>query len=131
MRFAADLRAFADRTKARNHAVVRDCLIVLATKVITRSPVDTGRFRGSWRYSPGSPAVGVPKTLDKSGSSTIALFRAAVPEQPAGLVHYITNNQPYGVRLEFGWSKQAPNGMVGISVKEWSQIVTAAAKGLE
>jgi hypothetical protein len=43
-------------------------------------------------------------------------------------VHFLTNNLPYALRLEYGWSKnQAPAGMVGLAVAEFQSIVRDAA----
>jgi hypothetical protein len=50
-----------------------------------------------------------------------------LPKDAAGKVHYITNNLPYAWRLEHGHSKQAPAGMVGLTVVEFAGIVDKAA----
>jgi hypothetical protein len=46
----------------------------------------------------------------------------------AGDIVFLVNNLPYGPRLERGWSKQAPSGMVGITVAEFQKAVSKAAK---
>jgi hypothetical protein len=67
--------------------------------------------------------------IDPTGNATIQRFIASVKESgAAGKVHYLTNNLPYAYRLEYGWSRQAPNGMVGVTVVEFQSIVNAAAK---
>jgi hypothetical protein len=33
---------------------------------------------------------------------------------------------PYALRLEYGWSKQAPAGMVRVTVAEFQAVVNAA-----
>lgn len=39
----------------------------------------------------------------------------------------IYNTQPYAERVETGWSKQAPAGMMRISLLEWSKILEKVA----
>ena len=47
----------------------------------------------------------------------------------SGDVVYFVNGLPYAYRLENeGWSKQAPAGMIKISVTEFDQYVRAAIK---
>ena len=50
-----------------------------------------------------------------------------IPAKAAGTVHVWINNLPYAQRLEDGWSKQAPSGMVGLAVREFRSIVESAA----
>ncbi len=40
---------------------------------------------------------------------------------------YIFNPQPYGRRLEYGWSQQAPSGMVRITFGEFHGMLQRAA----
>lgn len=42
---------------------------------------------------------------------------------------FLTNNLPYIERLERGWSKQAPTGMVALTVAEFGGIAADAAGG--
>jgi hypothetical protein len=37
--------------------------------------------------------------------------------------YYITNNLPYAERLEYGWSGQAPSGMIRLSLAEFEQVL--------
>jgi hypothetical protein len=45
----------------------------------------------------------------------------------AGSIFYLTNNLPYGERLEYGYSKQAPSGMVRITLAEYEKILRLEA----
>jgi hypothetical protein len=46
----------------------------------------------------------------------------------AGHTIYIVNNLPYANALENGHSKQAPSGMVKVTLQEFPGIVSAAAQ---
>lgn len=66
------------------------------------SPVDTGRYRNAHHISIGSPSL-----AENGGGIGLVL---GLPQHTYPLV-YFQNNLPYGLRLEHGWSKQAPTGV--------------------
>lgn len=88
--------------------------------VINESPVDKGRFVANWQLSYGTPAVGVIDAVDPDRQQTIAKL-AALQRFPMGL-WYLTNNLPYGERLEYGWSQKAPQGMVRITAARFRGV---------
>ena len=80
------------------------------SNIIQMTPVDTGRARGNWQCTIGAPFVGE----DDSGS--VMKANSVIPRR-AGNVVYLTNNVPYIGKLEYdGHSRQAPAGMVRVSV---------------
>lgn len=89
-----------------------------------------GRFRANWQYGFEAINAKVTEEVDPSGESSIGRVQAELGEQASGHKHYLTNSLPYAQRLENGWSKQAPNGMVALTVVEFIPIVNAAAKEL-
>ena len=93
------------------------------SRVVRKSPVDTGRFKGNWVTSIASPSMVTREIEDKSGSVSIkqgADDLAGYANLSTMPVIYIQNNLPYANRLENGWSKQAPKGMVALTVAEVS-----------
>lgn len=88
--------------------------------VVLKSPVDTGRFRGNWIVSLNSPSMEQTPATDASGSATMNKNMAAIEGYDVETTSriYIQNNLPYGNRLENGWSKQAPKGMVSLTLNE-------------
>ncbi|APC18175.1 hypothetical protein BLL42_21510 [Pseudomonas frederiksbergensis] len=87
-----------------------------------------GRFRGNWQFSIDTPAEGVLDQVDPSGNVTIAVLRAQVQALTIGQTAYIVNNLPYGIALEYGHSKQAPGGMVRVTLTRFQQIVEEAIR---
>lgn len=138
--FALDLQAFADKAKENADLVVRKVVIDIGSSVVRKSPVGDasiwqnpppkgyvgGRFRANWQYGVGTPKNGVLPDIDPSGSASNARILAGIAPDAAGKIHYLTNNLPYAERLEKGWSKQAPNGMVALTVVEFQQFVDKA-----
>lgn len=143
--FELRLRELVEKYKAREDTVVKKVLTDLATAVVYRTPVGDpaywapstpvppgyvgGRARGTWVYTTGAPATGLGGTLDASGVATLGRITAAIPDKPAGEVHYLTNNIPHGPALERGHSRrQAPLGIVGITVNEFQNMVDLAVQ---
>lgn len=92
--------------------------ITLAKKVfegiVARTPVSTGAARASWSVSVGSPAP----VVRTGGSIGAPLPPPIFPLKtaPAYSKIYITNGVPYIMPLEYGSSKQAPQGMVRVTL---------------
>lgn len=88
-------------------------------KVVTQNPVDTGLSRGNWRTSVGVIDGTTDSTLlDKSGQGSISRGIATIQSGGGvGRLVYIANSLPYIVRLNNGYSMQAPANFVDLSVQ--------------
>lgn len=95
--------------------------MALLSEIVTRSPVDTGRFRANNQISLGAPDYGVTAEVDKSGASTTQQGSAVIARGQPYSVIYIQNNLPYAESLENGHSKQAPAGVYAVSFHGVSQ----------
>lgn len=91
-----------------------------------------GRFRGNWQVGFDVAPDSETDRIDKSGTETLAAGSAVLAEFRAtnNSVIYFVNNVPYAVRLEFGYSKQAPRGMVRITAQEFQKLFNEAARGI-
>lgn len=138
MSFSVDLRNFVNKTNDKTEAVVKRIVAGVAQSVIEMSPVGDasywespppkgyigGRFRGNWDYGFNSLPTSVFETIDPSGQTSLGRTVGGLNNQKAtGGIHYIVNNLPYAQALEDGWSRQAPQGMVGLTVLRFNQIV--------
>jgi hypothetical protein len=125
--FSLDVRRFVEKAKGNVDIVIRKIALDLFKRVILKSPVDTGRFKGNWQVAIGEMPIGTLELDDKAGTATISKMQATVMGLEAGQVIYLVNNLVYGPRLEYGYSKQAPNGMVRLTLQEFPGIVVEAA----
>lgn len=144
MDFGDQLREFAEKVDVRTSAVVKKIVFDIGTKLALKTPVGDpdywksppppgyvgGRARGNWQYAINAPNVFNDSPIDKSGASVASHIGAAMPHNASGIVHYITNSVPYIERLENGWSRQAPHGMVNLTFMEFDPIVRAAVAEL-
>jgi hypothetical protein len=129
--FTLDVQRFVTKAKGNVDLVVRRVALDMFRRVIMKSPVGSGRFKGNWQVSIGSIPAGTVALVDKSGkgqvgSATMAKATAETLNLRAGQIIYLVNNLPYSRRLEYGYSKQAPAGMVRLSVAEYSAVVIKA-----
>lgn len=128
MSFASQVRTFAVKSEKAVDATVRAITFALFREVVQRTPVDSGRLKGNWQVSIGTPATGTLTSVDKNGGTTITKIVAGMGGW--GSVTYLTNNIPYAHRIEYdGWSHtKAPAGMVRVSLARINSIVSTAIR---
>lgn len=122
-RWSQDLQALATRTGLRMDTVIRKATFDLFRSVALKSPVDTGRFRANWNVSYGGPDL---STSESTNQARAVQQAQQVLTLPVGGVVHMTNALPYARRLEYGWSRQAPYGMVRYSVLEYRRFLLRA-----
>ena len=125
MTFALDLSKAIEKAKDKAELAARKITLELFSNVILKSPVDTGRFRANWNCSIGSMDKSTSAATDKEGSGAIGRVRAEVTKYTLdGRSIYLANSLPYAERLENGWSDQAPQGMVRLSIIETNNAIS-------
>lgn len=118
-RFQIELdREFREKVEDQLLLVVQKIGMELLSRVVLKSPVDTGRFRGNWNVAIQAPDISTTDAVDKSGGPTITRGSSVITGLQEPQVIWVSNNLPYAQRLEDGWSGQAPQGMVAVSVAE-------------
>lgn len=125
--FASDLRKFAEATGKSLDATCRGVAIKWFSSTVMSTPVDTGRLRGNWMLTRDNPAGGISARLDPSGAAVLSDITLHVGG--VGTVNYLTNNLPYAEAIEYGHSKQAPEGMVRVNFARIKGIISNVARG--
>jgi hypothetical protein len=118
--FAADISGFVRKTGMRTEQVCRAVKISLFNSVIMGTRVDTGRLRGNWQTTTGSPNMSTTDRLDPTGHSAIAEASANVK---GFSVDYMTNNLPYAEVYE------EKDGMVARNMARITRILEEANRG--
>ena len=130
MSFASDVSKWTAKTEAKIETAIRKIALDVFSEVILMTPVDTGRARGNWQVSIGTIPGGTLELDDKAGTATIGKVQAETLGLKAGQTIYLVNNLEYISALEFGHSKQAPAGMVRLTVQRWVPIVEKIGREL-
>jgi hypothetical protein len=107
---------FVSNSRVSTLDVVRGIGFTLMRRVVLRTPVDTGRARAGW--SAAGSALGVPVPPSSHSQPGDSAYSEKIENDKISLT--AANNVFYINLLEFGWSPQAPLGMVRISVLEMS-----------
>jgi hypothetical protein len=110
------------KNKRKMLGVVKKTIKSIGKDVIKGSPIDTGRFKGNWNAALNAPDLSIDR---KSGAGLTEIANKI----KIGDTFFFTNNLPYALRLEFGWSNQAPNGVVRLAIAKFpftvNKITTA------
>lgn len=126
--FAAQLREFADMVQQDADEVFQIVATEVGQSVINLTPVDTGRALSNWNAGINSPDDVYRETEDPVDSSTSGRLAGEFKTLKFGDTAFITNATPHIPFLEYGSSKQAPRGMVRITLARFNNIVNDAIK---
>lgn len=117
--FEGDLDAFAKQVRIDYTKVLKRVAFDLFTRIVQKTPVDTGRARASWNLTIGTPDLSVAPEGQYPEMKTeivIAKFQEALVEIEGKMLGktltypiYITNNLPYILELEHGRRKVTVN----------------------
>lgn len=82
--------------------------------VVSRTPVRTGSLRASWRVALNTPNLSVVVNSDPNRPLPPPTFN--LQSVPLYSRIYISNGQKYVMPIEYGWSNQAPQGMIRVTL---------------
>lgn len=122
--FDRELKVFAQVIVPNAHLnVVKKVATEALRRVVNKTPVDTGRARSNWMTALNtipSETVELTADLSREQASAVSINRGLDvidSAQPFTTIS-IANNLPYIGVLEYGGSKQAPEGMVRVTLAE-------------
>lgn len=125
--FAKLLKAAGDKAEM----LVRHTALQLQSSMVEMSPVDTGRFKGNWQCGVGSANLSASDPPSSDGSTAVGRTQRALEDWKVGQTIYLTNSLPYARPLEYGWSKQAPSGMVRLTVQNYTKALAQSVGGIK
>jgi hypothetical protein len=125
MTFHQDMERWVQKTGLKLENVIKATCMQLTEGIVMRTPVLTGRARGNWIATINYPSAYAVLDEDPEGANTIAKASGTAGDAP-GNVFYLVNNVPYARALEFGHSRQAPQGMVRVTVHDFNRHLKKA-----
>ncbi len=139
--WSLDLTEYAKKKQVEIKEVRKAYAFALYSSIVKKTPVDTGRARGNWNVSVGSPDTSTTETTQQKYNS-----KESIPTPNGDESIFISNNLDYIEKLEYGgypnppkggsgktvngFSKQAPNGMVGVTLANNENIFNAAVRSV-
>lgn len=88
-----------------------------------------GRLRANWQVGLNSAPQGFTENVDPDGEVTLGkcLMELESYNESTQAI-YIVNNAPHAIPVEFGWSEQAPTGMMRTNVMAWPAYLLSAKR---
>jgi len=126
-----DVKNKFERAKQAKIRLVKQVVLSTLNYVVLVSPVDTGRYRGAHSLAPNKPRKTKTAKATKVNPPSATLFDG---EKVLGTVFdsvekkkiYLYNPLIYAWPIEFGHSKQAPNGVYTRAhmraKKQWKEL---------
>lgn len=151
--WSLDINKYANGCLLKVKEVKRKYAFGLYAGIVKKTPVDTGRARANWNISVGEVDPSVSDDTKKRGlkykeediklkdddesifiSNNVeyitALEYGGYPS-PVKKGTYNKKKKTYEIRSEGGYSKQAPNGMVGVTVANSKKYFNAAVRAVK
>lgn len=104
------VKEFAKAIQLPVATVTQRLALEVFTGVVKRTPVDTGRARSGWQMAIGEIPTGSPSSSASPPSTP------SVQGIDGKRSVFIVNNVHYIVFLEAGHSRQAPSGMIAVTM---------------
>jgi hypothetical protein len=120
--FSLSMNELLKQVNGNVENVVKKSVFDLTSAIIKDTPTDTSRAKNNWLISFNTPIDDVSNKLDANGNVAISEASQKIFNNKVPMVYWIQNNLPYIERLEYGWSKQSPNGMVRINILRFNQF---------
>lgn len=111
--------------------VTNKACLDLFSSVVMDTPVDTGRARGNWQISIGQGISSQVDSEDKDGAGTIGKATSRLLTDKTTAPVFIQNNLPYIKKLEYGYSKKAPRGMLRKNLTSMNRFLNQALAELK
>ena len=126
----AQIRAIVRGLERLTERVMIDLMSEIHSELVKTTPIDLGWARANW-----VPSVGAPVVKDLEGADR----NVAAAEQSAGFAQvagyrleqgriFISNNVPYILRLNDGYSRKAPAGFVQAAIRKGISAVVRLAR---
>jgi hypothetical protein len=132
--FGATIDAWANESADRMERIFKASTQKLGSIANNGVPIDTGFARASFRASTDSMPMIDPNATNKHGLSMsfdIGEISVVIASASLGQTIFMGWSAAYILPLEFGHSKQAPQGFARLAAAQWPAIVsevTAEAK---
>ena len=140
MAWSLDIEKWVNKKSFLFQKIKRNYAFALYSSIVKKTPVDTGRARANWNISVGNVDSSTTKETLKTG---LKYGESSINSNGDESI-FISNNLPYITMLEYGgypnppksksgktengYSKQAPEGMVGVTLANKENILIAAIK---
>lgn len=122
------IKEFIRLVEAEHDAIFRDATTRVKNSLVRLSPVAEGDYVADWDVAAGNWPTDTEQRSDPSKRATRARLQPDLNDLRMGETVFFENNDPVATKLEFGYSKQAPQGVVRMTARRWRSFVSGAAR---
>lgn len=128
-KFKRQMTAAEKKINSAIEKTLRATAIDMFSKIVLRTPVDTGRLRGNWQANINNPVLSEINTTDAAGGSTISAASSQISRYKINDKSiWFSNNLPYAQVIEDGGVNRRPYGMVKTTLKIFEPTLRKIAK---
>lgn len=117
--------------QAESDEILRDATTRVSNSLVRLSPVDEGEYVADWDVKIGGWPADSEQAPDPKKRTTRARLADIIKSVKYGVAVFFENDDPVASRLEYGYSKQAPQGVVRLTVRRWRGFVRGAGKAAQ
>lgn len=117
--------------EAQKDFIMQDSTKRVSNALVRISPVadeDGGEFVADWDAAIGGWPADTVQPKDPKRTQTRRRLQEVFKTAKFGKAVFFEDNDPVAVRLEFGYSKKAPQGVVRLVARKWRGFVKGAGR---
>lgn len=118
---------FMRQFSEENDFIMREATKRVSNSIVRLAPVDEGEYVADWDVKIGGWPADSEQEPDPNKRRTRARLQETLGAVKYGDAVFFENDDPVAVRLEYGYSKQAPQGVVRLTARRWRGFVKGAA----
>lgn len=121
------IKEFQRLFAAENDFIIQEATRRVSNSIVRLNPVDEGDSVAEWDAMVGRWPADTKQQPDPKKTRTRKRLADMFRDVKFGQAVFFENTDPIAARLEFGYSKQAPQGIVRLTARRWRQFVRGAA----
>lgn len=122
---------FIREFEAEKDFIFREASKRVSNSIVRLSPVDEGEYVADWDVKIGGWPSDTNPPNDPKKTKTRARLRQVIEGAKYGDAIFFENDDAAAIKLEFGYSNQAPQGVVRLTVRKWRGFVRGAARAAQ
>lgn len=126
-----EIADFIRNFEAEKDFIFKEATTRVANSIIRLAPVDEGDYVADWDANIGGWPTDTQQAPDPKKRKTRQRLKQIIENLKYGDAIFFENNDPASIKLEFGYSSQAPQGVIRLTVRKWRGFVRGAAIAAE
>lgn len=122
------IREFIKAFDAEKNFIMQESTKRVSNSIVRLNPVDEGESVADWDAAIGQWPADTKPPHDPKKAKTRKRLQDSFKNVVFGQAVFFENTDPVAARLEFGYSKQAPQGITRLTARKWRGFVRGAGK---